>query len=150
MRLIAHRGNVNGKSNRENDPEYIDEALGLGYDAEIDLWVYGKDMFLGHDIWQYEINGKWLVDRMDRLWVHCKNVRALERALKLGINCFFHDTDDATLTSKGFIWAYPGHEIYSNKCVIVMPETQEKYIDFEVPDTFYGMCSDYVGVIEIV
>lgn len=151
MKLIAHRGNLNGPNAiLENDPSYIDEAIKLGYDAEIDLWMYGKDLFLGHDIWEHEINGKWLIDRMSHLWVHCKNVEALNYCLKLGVNCFFHDNDDAVLTSKGYIWAYPGHEIYSLKCVIVLPETQEKYIDFQVPDEFYAMCSDYVEQIEII
>lgn len=151
MRLIAHRGNLHGPDiQSENDPDYIDEAIGLGYDVEVDLWLFDNELFLGHDLWQYEINGKWLVDRMDKLWIHCKNVDALDRCLKLGLHCFSHDTDEATLTSKGYIWAYPGSEIYSQRCVIVLPEVQEKYLDFEVPSTFFGMCSDYVETIEVV
>ena len=38
MRLIAHRGNTNGRNKkRENEIVYILEALNLGYDAEIDV-----------------------------------------------------------------------------------------------------------------
>ena len=34
MRLISHRGNVDGKYPQyENLPEYVDKALGLGYDV---------------------------------------------------------------------------------------------------------------------
>ena len=37
MILISHRGNIDGKIvERENHPEYIDEAIALGYDVEID------------------------------------------------------------------------------------------------------------------
>ena len=37
MKLIAHRGNIDGPSDDQNDPDYIDNALSLGYDAEICL-----------------------------------------------------------------------------------------------------------------
>ena len=41
MRLIAHRGNINGRNKkRENEIEYILEALNLGYDVEIDFSTY--------------------------------------------------------------------------------------------------------------
>ena len=50
MRLIAHRGNINGRNKkRENEIVYILEALNLGYDAEIDI-RYSRsknDYFLG-------------------------------------------------------------------------------------------------------
>ena len=40
MRLISHRGNVDGKYPQyENLPEYVDKAIDLGYDCEVDLWV---------------------------------------------------------------------------------------------------------------
>ena len=39
MKLIAHRGNISGiDSERENSPDYIDEAISQGYDVEIDAW----------------------------------------------------------------------------------------------------------------
>ena len=37
MKLIAHRGNIDGPSDEQNSPDYIDNALSLGYDAEIDV-----------------------------------------------------------------------------------------------------------------
>ena len=54
--LISHRGNLNGKQpHRENHPSYIDEALNLGYDCEIDFWYHEDKFWLGHDTPQYEI-----------------------------------------------------------------------------------------------
>ena len=39
MKLIAHRGNIDGPNpERENSPEYIEEALKAGYDVEVDVW----------------------------------------------------------------------------------------------------------------
>ena len=50
MILISHRGNINGKINElENNPDYINDALIIGYDVEIDIWVINNELFLGHD-----------------------------------------------------------------------------------------------------
>jgi len=50
MRLISHRGNINGKNlERENSFPYIQEALQLGYEVEIDIWVINNEVYLGHD-----------------------------------------------------------------------------------------------------
>ena len=103
MRLIAHRGNIAGPDRElENDPAYVDEAIAQGYDVEVDLSqsIDGR-LFLGHDRMDYEIDNEWLVERRAWLWVHCKNVRALETALRLGMNCFSHDTDYAAVTFWG-------------------------------------------------
>lgn len=46
--FIAHRGNTTGPDpKRENSPDYILEALGEGYDVEIDLRVYNGECWLG-------------------------------------------------------------------------------------------------------
>ena len=38
MRLISHRGNINGiESVHENNPNYIENAIMLGFDVEIDM-----------------------------------------------------------------------------------------------------------------
>ena len=43
MKLIAHRGNVNGPNpDKENHTDYINEAIILGYDVEIDVWFVNK------------------------------------------------------------------------------------------------------------
>ncbi|MGA0351970.1 MAG: hypothetical protein ACO3MF_04430, partial [Acholeplasmataceae bacterium] len=63
MRLIAHRGNINGKKlSLENNPNYIKDAIIKGYDAEIDVWFVGEKFILGHDEPQYEINKSFLQD----------------------------------------------------------------------------------------
>ena len=79
MILISHRGNLNGKIvERENHPDYIDEAINLGYDVEIDIWVVEGYIFLGHDRPDTKIDIGWLTDRSDKLWIHFKNTDALE------------------------------------------------------------------------
>ena len=62
MILISHRGNIDGKViDYENNPDYIDKAIFLGYDVEIDLRFFNNNYYLGHDECQYKIDMKWLL-----------------------------------------------------------------------------------------
>ena len=64
MKLIAHRGNLDGSDpDKENYPSYIQRALKLGYDAEIDVWHIDDKWYLGHDDPRYEIKYNFLFDR---------------------------------------------------------------------------------------
>jgi hypothetical protein len=152
VKLISHRGNISGpNTDRENSPEYLNEALDLGYDVEIDLWLMEGSLFLGHDMLEYEISERYLNTIRDHAWIHCKNLLALDFCRRSDYyNCFSHSEDDAVLTSKGFIWAYPGKEIKSDKCVVVLPERGEQYKNLRIPNSFYGVCSDYIEQVDIV
>lgn len=145
MKLIAHRGNLNGPDlEQENNPAHIDEVIRCGFDCEIDLRWENNNFYLGHDNSQYKVSISWLYDRMDKLWIHCKNLQALELILSepFNYNCFWHQEDDYTLTSHGIIWAYPGKKI-SKKSVVVMPELNySESITSEYFDC-YGICTDY-------
>ena len=77
MRIISHRGNISGPGQRENHPEQIDLCIESGYECEVDLWLKDDTLLLGHDFGEYPINLKWLRDRENSLWVHCKNGDAL-------------------------------------------------------------------------
>jgi len=137
MILISHRGNINGKiPEKENHPDYIQEALNLGYDVEIDVWCIEDKLYLGHDEPQYAINKSFLCN--DRLWVHCKNPEALNKLKFEKINIFYHETDTVTLTSFGYIWAYPGKQPIKNS-IAVMPEL---YLD-DISQCI-GICSDNI------
>ena len=50
MIKIAHRGNTKGVNlDDENYPDYIDDAINNGFDSEIDIWLQGRRLYLGHD-----------------------------------------------------------------------------------------------------
>ena len=137
MILISHRGNVNGKTNQENKPEYIRSALFQGYDVEIDVWYVDDKFYLGHNFPQYEIEESFLYNA--KLWCHAKNIQALYK-MKLNplIHCFYHETDKVTLTSKGYLWTYPNNEL-TDKSICVLPETQKIKIN-----NCAGICSDKI------
>lgn len=143
MIYISHRGNIDGRiESSENDPAYIDLTISKGYDVEIDVWCKNGILWLGHDNPDYAIEFGWLVDRKERLWVHCKNLEAIfffkENVSE--INFFWHQTDDITITSKGFLWTYPGKAI-SRYSIAVMPEIES----FEGLEQAHGICSDFIS-----
>ena len=124
MKLIAHRGNTSGPNTEENAPLYVEEALGKGFDVEIDIWRIGNEFFLGHNIPQYRVSLSWLEGRVDKLWIHCKNFEAMSFFATSDIfNAFMHDDDQYALTTKGYLWTYP--EVYAHGVVV-------------------GWCSDYI------
>ncbi len=140
MILIAHRGNTVGKfESYENEPNYIDKAISEGFDVEIDVRVIDGVIFLGHDAPQYGITLKWLNDRVDKLWIHCKNIEAVEWFNTIGgFNYFWHETDAVTITSHGWLWAYPGNQPV-RKSIAVMPE-----LNGDDLSKCGGVCSDYI------
>lgn len=148
MKYISHRGNLVGREpSRENSPDYIDQAIDVGFDVEIDLFYQNGNPYLGHDRAEYPVTERWILSRKNSLWVHCKNIQALDKMVSLGVHCFSHDTDYATLTSRGAIWAYPGKEIYSHNVVIVLPERQEE-MTLQIDRGYLGVCSDYIEIIK--
>lgn len=140
MKLIAHRGNINGCDKiNENNPDYIIEALEKGFDAEIDVWYLNNEWHLGHDEPQYK-NIDYKFVSKSNLWLHAKNGDAFFELLKNSkLNTFWHTNEDWILTSKGYIWTYPNKTLYPNS-ICVMPESGIKG-DIKA---CYGICSDYI------
>ena len=139
--LIAHRGNINGPNPElENHPEYLLSAIKAGYHVECDLGLINNTLYLGHDKPQYNILIDFLLEIKEFLFCHCKNIHSLCYLLKEypEIHLFFHDSDECTLTSKNYIWTYPGKEV-TEKSIIVLPETKNNHIYFDC----YGICTDY-------
>lgn len=145
MRLISHRGNINGRfESYENEPNYIDSAIDKGYDVEVDVWYKDGILYLGHDEPQYGVTMDFFRKRITRLWIHCKNIEALmyfknHKEVGQYTHYFWHQGDDVTLTSFNFLWTYPGKPLFGDS-ICVMPET----VDQVIPDNIHGICSDYI------
>ena len=111
MIIISHRGNLNGtNSTSENKPDSVLEALSLGFDVEVDVRLHKGNLYLGHDEPNYEIDLNFL--KQSGVWVHAKNkdVVSLLKNEK-DIHWFWHEVDQMTLTSREYVWCFPGHEI---------------------------------------
>jgi hypothetical protein len=149
MKHIAHRGNWSGKQlNYENKPEYIETAIGRGYDAEIDLWVMSDALFLGHDTPTYSINQSYLENLRDYLWIHAKNITAVEWLSKTNLHWFWHDNDKITITSNGCIWTYP--EVFVSNSVINQPDDNSIFWTEKLWEKtqYIGICHDDLTVCE--
>jgi hypothetical protein len=139
MILISHRGNIDGPNPaRENSPYYIMETIIMGYEVEIDMWWIDGRIYLGHDEPQYEISDEWLGDKIDKLWVHCKNIELLNWIRNTTLHYFWHENDTITLTSKNYIWTYPGKQPIIGS-IAVLPEIYNDNIT-----RCRGICSDYI------
>jgi hypothetical protein len=144
IKYIAHRGNINGPSTKENHPDQIVECIRKGYDVEIDIRYINYNIHLGHDEPTYKIDSFFLEKYSNFLWIHCKDLSSLHFCLsqKNSLNFFWHDKDCHTLTSKKIIWSYPGQPI-TKRSICVLPE-QVDNINIDSEFNGYGICSDYI------
>ena len=148
MFFIAHRGNMFGPNpEKENEPNYIMDAIKNGFDVEVDIWfryncsVSNGIFYLGHDRPQYPIDNSFIEEIKTNTWFHCKNLNALNRISEFeNINYFWHQNDDFTLTSNGYIWTYPG-KLVSERCILVQLNVPNLK-DYDILPA--GICSDYM------
>lgn len=145
MVIISHRGNLNGPSELENHPDQIEKCLYKNLECEIDLWFVKGKFYLGHDEPQYKVNFEWLVSFEKKLWVHCKNAESLEIltcSKTHSLNYFWHQSDNYVITSKKFIWVFPGQDLIANS-IAVLPETWKSSKFNSKINVAFGICTDY-------
>lgn len=141
MKIIAHRGNLNGPSQFENQPRTLLKAIELGFDVECDVRFYAGRLWLGHDNADYLVSNELLEKLIPHAWFHCKDIGSLEFfADKFLVfpNYFYHDNDEYVVTSHGHIWASPGR-VGGENTILVLPEKS----GIIVTENSYGICTDY-------
>ncbi len=138
MKLISHRGNLNGPDLLlDNNPNHIEKVLSMGIECEIDVWFCDEHYYLGHDGPLNKIPDSFLLK--NGLWCHAKNLQALESMLNKNIHCFWHENDDFTLTSRGYIWTFPEKSVVK-KSIIVDNSIEWKNKNYNC----FAICSDYI------
>ena len=143
MQIISHRGNTTGPNHyRENSPEYLKEALALGYDVEVDVWYQDGKIYFGHDGPKYEVGLIEFEYFIPRGWFHCKNISAMGFLSQhyMRPNFFWHQSDDYALTSHKYIWTYP-HMPTAERSIAVLPEIFNA--NRNDLNNFWGICTDY-------
>ena len=146
MILISHRGNINTVNlERENTKSYIQEAIDLGYDVEIDVRYADGKFWLGHDEPDYEVELEWLLERKNNLWIHCKNFESLTELVQTKLRVFYHQKEEYTIISDNNIWAH-NIETADKKCII--PLLSQNEIENWIPTDVYGVCSDYIEFLK--
>lgn len=141
MKIIAHRGNMNGPSKYENTNKAIRMAIDAGFDIEIDV-IENKEpgIWLGHDEPQELLDIKLLNYNKNRIWVHVKSPSLIKELKIIGANYFWHENDLLTLTSHKYQWClnkyYPNEK--QNDLIAVVLNGPPSTVD-----NYSGICTDY-------
>lgn len=147
MILISHRGNIREiLPERENHPDYIDEAIDQGYGVEMDVRLIGGQLYLGHDEPQYLVNVDWLVARNKHLWIHTKNFAALSYLINRDVRTFYHQKENHTIINNcNLIWSHELSEADENSIIPLI--SKEDIARQPIPTNVYGICSDFVELL---
>lgn len=143
---IAHRGNYRGKDHRkENTISHIEEAIGHGYDVEIDIWLLDGKYYLGHDFPGEQVDLSFM--ERSSIWTHAKNLEAYVALYgQKKVHVFWHDKDEFTYTSKGIKWARTDVITYDG--IMVMPYiTLNEIVNGSI--TPLGVCMDDFSLITV-
>jgi hypothetical protein len=147
MKIISHRGNLKGiVPNKENRPSYIDSAIGSGYEVEVDIRYINGEFWLGHDIPDYKIDKMWIINRINDIWYHCKNLDAAIELKKLNrdIKYFCHSQDSYIITSTNHFWVHDLSLKLDENCIIPLLD-EESVLKFN-DKIVYAVCTDYVDL----
>jgi len=145
MLLISHRGNLNGPLvERENSLEYIDEAIKLGFDVEVDLRNIDGKFWLGHDYAQYSVEVEWMMDRINNIWFHCKNFDAARLLSNLNKNfkLFCHTNEPYVCTSLNYLWVHDLNNDLDSNCIIPLI-SESDILNYKLYKNCYAICTDY-------
>jgi len=124
--FIAHRGNIKGPDPaNENRLDYLMHTYTMGFAIECDLIGYKNGLYFGHDEPQELADPEFL--RWPDVYCHAKNLEAVKLLSRLHCHWFWHQQDDITLTSKGYLWCYPGKYIDTNGAIFL--DLEPKRID---------------------
>ena len=85
------------------------------------------------------------IERASYLWIHAKDIQALHSLTQQAssFNVFWHQDDFYTITTKGFIWTYPGHTLTPDS-ICVMPERFEGLYSKDELTSCSGVCTDFI------
>jgi hypothetical protein len=140
MIIIAHRGLLEGpNATTENHPAQLELAIEQNFNVEVDVRVIEGRIILGHDNPDYEVDFDWLLSIAPFSWFHCKNIDAVLffKNDPNKLHYFWHEEDTLTLTSKGYLWVYPGKQPVKNS-ISVLPELYNDDVSQCI-----GICTDF-------
>lgn len=148
MKLISHRGNYDGVNpERENKPSYIDTAISMGYEVEVDIRYIDGKFYLGHDTPDTLITVTWIEKRKNNIWFHCKNLESAKELSKIeNVKFFCHSNDNYVLTSTKHIWVHDLNLPIDDTCII--PLLGEQSIKNFKHKVVYAICTDYLNLFK--
>jgi len=173
--IISHRGNQFGPAlflQDENTWNSIQNAVKFGFHVEIDLWHVHeneikenkenkenkeKEFKCGHEShWWSILTFEQIHQYRHQLWIHTKSIPMLSQLIQYNQKCigqdkdqqwhyFFHQQDDVTLTSDGWMWTFPRPHLYldPDHSIAVLPEYHPQTLIKCKQNEVKGICTDY-------
>jgi len=149
MKLISHRGNIDGIiKEKENHPDYILNAIKkYNYDVEVDVRFINKKIYLGHDNPEWEIKIDFFTKLKNKLYLHCKNIEALLFFSIKKNKCFYHFLENHTpILNTNLIWTHNLKE--TTKKSIIPLLNKKEILKWKKYSNAFGFCSDYIKMID--
>ena len=138
MILISNYGNVNGIETKQNTPDYVENAIRMGYHCRIDI-LYSDQLYINN----YPITLDFILKYHKKLWICCMNIEALKYLLEF--ECFHIWYKDEMLTNYGYIWNSP---ISTKKAIYVM-NSMESIKNIQIT-CGHAICSDYISKVDFL
>jgi len=138
MILISNYGNVNGTNHNQNTPDYVENAIRMGYNCRIDV-MYTDQLYINN----YPITLDFILKYHKKLWICCINIEALKYLLEF--ECFHIWYKDEMLTNYGFIWGSP----VSTKKAIYVINSIESIKNIQIT-CGHAICSDYISKVDFL
>lgn len=147
MIYISHRGNIDKiVPEKENTISYIEEAISLGFDVEIDIRTKDNELYLGHDKPDYKVSIEWLNRHCKSLWIHAKDIKSLTYLLETDLRFFFHEKESHTIISNtNLIWS---HNISESNEKSIIPLLGLDDLSLLPTNKIKGVCSDYIKILK--
>ena len=144
-RFIAHRGNLWGaRPEYENTVDYLMLAWQVCGAVECDVQWHKDELWLGHDEPQEPLPTH--VRTLKDWFFHAKDLESLTYMMDRGMHCFWHQQDTITLTSKGYIWCYPGYHPVSSKSIWL--DLHNKPVPQRIKSRCWGICGDNIHNVD--
>lgn len=143
MIFISNRGNINGiNQTRENNPEYVQEAMDRGFFVMVDVWlVQNKQLTLGNVKPKYVTDLNFLQN--PQIIARACSPATLTYLLDNNVHCFYCDRSNYTLTSNGYVWTWPGSPVIP-RSIVFMPEWFVGDVRKSATFNCTGVCSNFI------
>lgn len=148
MRIIAHRGNIDGPCPvAENHPDYVLEAIKRGYDVEVDVRMTDSGLYLGHDEPVDLVPMDFV--RNSKIWAHAKDPVTFGILSKFpDVNCFYQESDAISVTNQGFIWCHKDHPVRGPRSVVYW-DGSDPMANEILESGACGVYTDYAGLFRL-
>jgi hypothetical protein len=138
MILISNYGNINGIEIKQNTPDYVENAIRMGYHCRIDV-LYSDQLYINN----HPITLDFILKYHKKLWICCLNIEALKYLLEF--ECFHIWYKDEMLTNYGYIWGSP----ISTKKAIYVINSIESLQNIQI-NCGHAICSDYISKVDFL